>query len=65
VSCPSCNKASWAGCGAHVERVLAGVPAEERCRCPSAGRGQSEGWGAVLLGLVVMVLVGLLMHWLR
>ena len=29
VQCPKCKKASWAGCGAHVEQVLAGVPAAE------------------------------------
>ncbi len=33
VTCRTCGKPSWAGCGAHVEEVLADVPASERCRC--------------------------------
>jgi len=31
--CPRCKKITWAGCGRHVERALAGVPPEERCDC--------------------------------
>jgi hypothetical protein len=34
VRCPSCGKPTWAGCGAHVEQALRGVPAEKRCQCP-------------------------------
>jgi hypothetical protein len=26
-TCPSCGKASYTGCGQHVDQVLAGVPA--------------------------------------
>jgi hypothetical protein len=33
VRCGQCGKIGWAGCGAHVEQVLAGVPEEERCKC--------------------------------
>ena len=33
VKCSSCGKATYAGCGMHVEQVLAGVPAAQRCRC--------------------------------
>lgn len=33
VQCNSCGKATWAGCGAHVASVMAGVPAEAQCRC--------------------------------
>lgn len=32
VRCPRCGKATYAGCGAHVAQVLAGVPASERCQ---------------------------------
>lgn len=42
VTCRQCNKVSWAGCGAHVDAVLRGVPQADRCRCreqPSAGQG--------------------------
>lgn len=37
VTCPTCGKASWAGCGAHVEQVLGGVPRDQRCSCREAG----------------------------
>jgi hypothetical protein len=33
VTCKQCGKPSWAGCGAHVDSVLADVPRSERCRC--------------------------------
>lgn len=32
VTCKVCGKTSWAGCGMHVDQVLAGVPASDRCR---------------------------------
>lgn len=31
VTCKTCGKATWAGCGRHVERALAGVPGRDRC----------------------------------
>lgn len=31
--CRHCGKPTWAGCGAHVEQALAGVPKQARCRC--------------------------------
>ena len=33
VNCTSCGRPTYAGCGAHVEQVLADVPTTERCRC--------------------------------
>ncbi|MDQ1517218.1 MAG: hypothetical protein QOE80_3048 [Actinomycetota bacterium] len=33
-TCGSCHKPTWAGCGLHVEQVLAAVPKEQRCSCP-------------------------------
>lgn len=33
VMCKRCEKASWAGCGQHVNQVLAGVPKNQRCSC--------------------------------
>lgn len=33
MTCASCGKASWAGCGAHVEQVLGDVPQSDRCQC--------------------------------
>lgn len=36
VKCPSCGKADWRGCGAHVEQVLGHVPKADRCTCREA-----------------------------
>lgn len=33
IQCEVCGKPSFAGCGMHVEQVLADVPKPERCRC--------------------------------
>jgi len=32
--CPTCGKVTYAGCGLHVEQVLADVPEDRRCTCP-------------------------------
>ncbi|MBN9612503.1 MAG: hypothetical protein J0H64_03400 [Actinobacteria bacterium] len=31
VTCRTCNKTTWAGCGQHVALVKAGVPASQWC----------------------------------
>ena len=46
VSCAACGKATYAGCGAHVDRVLAGVPAAERCQCRQKAPGPAANKGA-------------------
>ena len=33
VTCNVCNKATWSGCGGHIEEALAGVPESDRCAC--------------------------------
>ena len=42
ITCKSCGKASWAGCGMHVEQVLGHLPESDRCSCsshaPTSGR---------------------------
>ncbi|MDH6708180.1 hypothetical protein P3T27_004919 [Kitasatospora sp. MAA19] len=39
-TCRTCGKASYAGCGMHVDQVLAGVPESGRCACDrTKGRG--------------------------
>ncbi len=48
VTCRTCGKATYSGCGLHVESVLRGVPAHERCRCEPRA---SEGFLSALLGL--------------
>jgi hypothetical protein len=45
-TCRTCGKASWAGCGQHVEQVLRGVPKNQRCSCPP---GQKATGGKGLL----------------
>jgi hypothetical protein len=31
VVCKTCSKVTWAGCGLHVDQVLASVASSERC----------------------------------
>ena len=31
ITCKTCGKATYSGCGQHVDEVLAGVPASARC----------------------------------
>jgi hypothetical protein len=33
-TCRTCGKATYSGCGQHVEQVLRGVPKKDRCACP-------------------------------
>jgi hypothetical protein len=43
-TCRECGKASWRGCGRHVDQVLRGVPAHRRCTghaSPPKSRGGS------------------------
>ena len=49
VNCPGCGRPSYAGCGLHVEQVLAGVAAAERCQCKPAR--PTDGIGALLARL--------------
>ncbi|MEO8850558.1 MAG: hypothetical protein ABI360_02405 [Allobranchiibius sp.] len=30
-TCKTCSKTTWAGCGRHVDQVMAGVPRAARC----------------------------------
>lgn len=32
ITCKKCGKTTWAGCGQHVDQVMAGVPASKRCQ---------------------------------
>jgi len=38
VTCKMCEKKGWAGCGQHVDAVMAGVPKNQRCRCTAEDR---------------------------
>lgn len=33
ITCPTCRKQTWTGCGSHISSVLRGVTEENRCRC--------------------------------
>ena len=41
VTCKTCGKTTWAGCGQHVESVFKGVPKDQRCE----GHAQEPGTG--------------------
>lgn len=31
VTCTTCGKMTWSGCGQHVDQVMRGIPASQRC----------------------------------
>lgn len=43
VTCNSCGKPTFAGCGAHIEQVLGDVPRDQRCRCREQGAAKAAG----------------------
>lgn len=53
VTCKTCGKTTWAGCGQHVDDVMRNVPKAQQCTCE---RGKttpavsSEGIFAKLFG---------------
>ncbi len=51
VKCTSCGKTTWAGCGAHVDQVMASVSEKDRCQCKAP---KSES----LIGQIVRKLSG-------
>ncbi|WP_198035321.1 hypothetical protein [Streptacidiphilus rugosus] len=44
VSCSRCGKYTYAGCGNHVDQVLSGVPAAQRCSCAPLVRERRSWW---------------------
>ncbi len=38
-TCRTCQKITYAGCGMHVDQVLAGVRAADRCACTKGEKG--------------------------
>ena len=48
-TCRRCSKATWAGCGNHIEQALAGVPTSERCTCANDTSARGGGFLAKLL----------------
>ena len=49
VTCRTCGKTTWAGCGQHVNQVLAGVPTPQRCYGHQKPRNARRGLFARLL----------------
>ena len=47
VVCNKCNKTTWAGCGMHVDQVMANVPKDLQCTCSSDG-GSTQASGGFL-----------------
>jgi hypothetical protein len=44
VRCKVCGKTTWAGCGRHVDQVMAGVPRAQRCAGHTAAeRAAAQG----------------------
>ena len=41
VTCKTCGKTTWAGCGQHVDSVMRNVPSGQRC----SGHAKSEQTG--------------------
>jgi len=43
VRCKTCGLTAWAGCGQHVDQVMAGVPRSNRC--PGHPKPERTGGG--------------------
>jgi hypothetical protein len=46
--CRRCGKATWKGCGNHVEQALAGVSKNQRCTCTGEELAGSKSIGFFL-----------------
>ncbi len=45
-TCRTCGKTTWAGCGQHVDQVMAGVP--RAAQCPGHPKDPTSGGGSFL-----------------
>jgi hypothetical protein len=43
ITCSTCGRPSFAGCGRHVESVLGDVPLSARCACRAQAGGRTAG----------------------
>ena len=48
VTCKTCSKTTWAGCGQHVDQVKASVPADQWCPGHPSTPGADSGNGGWL-----------------
>jgi hypothetical protein len=49
VTCRKCGKASWSGCGQHVNEVMRGIPKSQQC-AGHANDPKEPGFFARLFG---------------
>jgi len=50
VRCKTCGKTTWAGCGQHVQQVMAGIARDARCAGHPKAERTSGGFLARFLG---------------
>ncbi|MDO5712233.1 MAG: hypothetical protein Q4P32_10910 [Micrococcales bacterium] len=50
-TCSRCGKATWKGCGRHIDQALAGVPSGQRCRCTNSADSAEPKQGGMLARL--------------
>jgi hypothetical protein len=48
VTCDTCGKPTYAGCGEHIEQVLGDVPVDQRC--PGHDAGEQKSFLRTILG---------------
>lgn len=46
IECSSCHKATWRGCGMHIESALSGVPLYDRCPGWPTGKCSATSTGS-------------------
>jgi hypothetical protein len=50
-TCHTCGKTTWAGCGQHVDQVMARVPRDDRCPGhPGSPKGAGGSFLSRILG---------------
>ncbi|CAO3635644.1 unnamed protein product [Cunninghamella blakesleeana] len=42
VTCSSCGKYTWAGCGLHIQSALAGLTEDEICQCNKESKDKTN-----------------------
>lgn len=50
VTCGTCKKYTWSGCGEHVEEALYGLSESQICQCDSTPSAPSGGFFSKLFG---------------
>ncbi len=50
VTCRKCGKTTWAGCGQHIDQVMRGVPAADRCQGHAKAQASGGGFLARIFG---------------